>query len=181
MQAGVEPLRRIRRHHLHRQHEAVLVEERLRVGFGRKIAALPAPIGPGAGQPIEHLLGRLFAGEAFGLGQFRERRFVGNAAPQPRGDRLLLDLFAAGGDAGFAEIFLRQHIGGDLRPLLRHFNVFGMEDDGTVRIADLARRETERDAGVWRLSLFGVAPLDPHSLPPVSCVSRFDGPAGFTR
>ena len=60
MQAGVEPLRRVRRHHLHRQHVAVLVEEGLRVGLGGEIAALPAPIGPGAGEPVEHLLaGRL--------------------------------------------------------------------------------------------------------------------------
>ena len=71
----------------------------------------------------------------------------------------------AGRHAGFAEIFLRQHVGGDLRPLLRHFDVLGVEHDGTVRIADLARGQTEVDVRVGRLSLFGVAPLDPHFLP----------------
>ena len=94
-----------------------------------------------------------------------ERCFVGDAAPQPGRDRLLLDLLQAGGHAGFAEIFLRQHVGGDLRPLLRNFDVLGVEHDRTVRIADLARGQTEHDVRVGRLSLFGVAPLDPHFLP----------------
>ena len=73
------------------------------------------------------------------LRQRLERRFVGDAAPQPGGNGFLLDLLQTRGDAGFAEIFLRQHVGGDLRPLLRHFDVFGVEDDRTVRIADFAR------------------------------------------
>ena len=165
VQTGVEPLRRIRRHHLHRQHVAVLVEERLRVGFGGKITALPAPVGPGAGEPVEHLLAGGLADEALLLRQRCERRVIGNAAPQPRGNALLFDLLQAGGHTGFAEILLRQHVGGDLRPVLRHFDVIGMEDDRAVRIADFARCETEDDLRVWRLSLFGVAPLNPHSLP----------------
>ena len=86
VQAGVEPLRRVRRHHLHRQHVAVLVEERLRVGLGGEIAALPAPIGPGAGEPVEHLLAGHFADKAFGFRQLLERCFVGDAAPQPGGN-----------------------------------------------------------------------------------------------
>src|ERR1700728_3519264 len=40
-----------------------------------------------------------------------------------------------------------------------------MKDDGAVRIPDLTNREPERDVRISRLSLFGVAPLDPHSLP----------------
>ena len=92
VQAGVEPLRRVRRHHLHRQHVAVLVEERLRVGFGGEIAALPAPIGPGAGEPVEHLLAGCFADEALGLRQLgrapsRRRRCAtartGRSPPRP--------------------------------------------------------------------------------------------------
>ncbi len=83
VQAGVEPLRRVRRHHLHRQHVAVLVEERLRIGFAREIAALPAPIGPGAGEPVEHLFAGGLADEALGLGQLRQRGLVEHAAPQP--------------------------------------------------------------------------------------------------
>ena len=41
-----------------RQHEADLVVEGARVVLGVEIAALPAPIGPGAGEPVEDLLAR---------------------------------------------------------------------------------------------------------------------------
>src|SRR3569832_2333448 len=46
VQAGVEPLRRVRRDHLHGEHVAQLVVERLGVLVGGEILALPAPIGP---------------------------------------------------------------------------------------------------------------------------------------
>ena len=72
----------------------------------------------------------------------------GDAAPQPGRNGLFLDLLEARGDAGFAEIFLRQHVGGDLRPLLRHFDVVGMKDDRAVRIADFARGQAELDVRV---------------------------------
>ena len=85
VQAGVEPLRRIRRAHLRGQHEAQLIEERLGVVFGIEIAALPAPIGPGAGETIKHLFGRLFADDALLLGQRGERILVGDRTPQERG------------------------------------------------------------------------------------------------
>ena len=49
VQAGVEPLRAVGRAHLHRQHVAVLVEEGAGVLFRREVAALQAPVGPGAG------------------------------------------------------------------------------------------------------------------------------------
>ena len=49
-------------------------------------------------------------------GSSLERFFVGDAAPQPGRNGLFLDLLQARGHAGFAEIFLRQHVGGDLRP-----------------------------------------------------------------
>ena len=55
VQPGVEPLRRVRRAHLRRQHVAHLVVVGARVGLGREVAALPAPVGPGAGQPVEDL------------------------------------------------------------------------------------------------------------------------------
>ena len=149
MQAGVEPLRRIGRHHLHRQHVAVLVEEGVRVGFRGEVAALPAPIGPGAGKPVEHLLAGGFADEALFLRQRGERLFVGDAAPQPGGNGLLLDLFQARGHARLTEIFLRQNVGGDLRPLLGHFHIVGVEDNRAVRIADFAHGEAKSDVRVW--------------------------------
>ena len=69
MQPGVEPLRRVRRDHLLGEHVAQLVEEGLRVFFRREIAALPAPIGPAAGEAIEHLLGGELADIALFLRQ----------------------------------------------------------------------------------------------------------------
>src|SRR2546429_5432536 len=42
--------RSIRRHHLFRQHVAQFVGERARVFLAGEVAALPAPIGPAAGE-----------------------------------------------------------------------------------------------------------------------------------
>ena len=168
MQPGVEPLRRVRCRHLHRQHVDVLVEERAGVLFRIEIAALPAPIGPGAGEPLEHLLRRLLADAALLLRQRRQRRLVGNRAPQPGGNGLFLDLLEPRGHAGLAEVLLRQHVGGDLRPVLGNFDVVGVEHHRAVGIADLARGEPERDVRVGGLSCLGVTPLDPHSLPLLS-------------
>ncbi len=137
MQPGVEPLRRVRRHHLLGEHVAQLVEEGLGIVLAGEIAALPAPIGPAARKAVEHLPGRELADIALVLGQVGERGGVGHRAPQPGRNGLLLDLLQARGDAGFTEILLRQHVGGDLRPELRHFHVFQAEYHRPVRIADL--------------------------------------------
>ena len=165
VQAGVEPLRRVRRDALRRQHVAQLVEERLRVGIGVEIAALPAPIGPGAGEPVEHLLGGGFADEALLLGQRAECVLVRHRAPQEGGDGLFLDLLQARRNAGLAEILLRQDIGGDLRPEFRHLDVVRLEHDRAIRVADFGRGQAERDLRVGRLPVLGEAPFDPHSLP----------------
>ena len=74
---------------------------------------------------------------------------VGDAAPQPGGNGLLLDLFQARGHARLTEIFLRQNVGGDLRPLLGHFHIVGVEDNRAVRIADFAHGEAKSDVRVW--------------------------------
>ena len=50
VEAGVEPLRGVRRRDLPREHEAQLVEKRLSVINSVEIMVLPAPIGPGTGQ-----------------------------------------------------------------------------------------------------------------------------------
>ena len=83
VQAGVEPLRRVRRHHLPRQHVAKLIMEGAGVVLAGEVAALPAPIGPAAGQTVEHLLGGMLAAEPLGLGQGGERLGVRYRAPQP--------------------------------------------------------------------------------------------------
>ena len=91
MQAGVEPLRRIRRGELAREHVAHLVEIGARVLLAVEIAALPAPIGPGAGEPVEHLPRGSLGAVSLGLRQRLERGLVGNGAPEERGNGVLLD------------------------------------------------------------------------------------------
>ena len=82
MQTGVEPLRRIRRDHLAREHITLLVKEGLRVFFGFEIAALPAPIGPATGEAIKHLLGAHLGAIAFFLRQSGKSSLIGNRTPQ---------------------------------------------------------------------------------------------------
>src|SRR5207248_11499793 len=76
-QAGVEPLRRIRRGALRRQHVTNLVIEGARVFLGIEIAAPPPPIGPGAGEAMEHLPRAGFAARPWlvqiGRASWRER------------------------------------------------------------------------------------------------------------
>jgi hypothetical protein len=108
----------------------------------------------------------LLADDALLLGQRRERIGVGDRAPQEGGDGLFLDLLQPRRHAGLAEILLRQHVGGDLRPPRRNFHVVGMKHHRAVRIADLARGQSEFDPRIGRLTFLGVAPLDPHSLAP---------------
>ena len=138
MKARVEPLRRIGRGHLLGQHEAHFVEIGLGVGFGIEVPTFPAPVGPGAGQPVEHLLGAGFAGESLFLGQLLEGGGVGFGAPQPRRDGVLLDLLQLCGDTCLAEVFLRQHVRGDLGPGIRNLDIRLGEHDGAVRVSDLA-------------------------------------------
>src|ERR1044072_312852 len=83
VQAGVEPLRRVGCTDLRRQHEAMLVEEGAGIVFAVEVAALPAPVGPGAGHTLEHLARAGLAAEALGLRQFGEGGFVRDRTPQP--------------------------------------------------------------------------------------------------
>ena len=73
VQAGVEPLRRVRRDHLLGEHVPQLVEEGAGVRFAIEVAALPAPIGPATGETIEHLLCGQFADVALRFGQSIQR------------------------------------------------------------------------------------------------------------
>ena len=164
VQAGIEPLRRVRRAHLRSQHVAKLVEEGLGVVFGIEIAALPAPIGPGAGKAIEYLLRRLLADIAFRFRQRSECGFVGDVAPQEGGDRILLHLFQARRHAGLAEIFLREHVRGHLRPEVGDLDIVEPEHHRAVGIFDFACGQPELHLRVGRLAVLGIAPLNSHSL-----------------
>src|SRR6266849_6552277 len=64
MQPGVEPLRRIGRADLRRQHEAEFVIEGAGVLLAVEIATLPTPVGPGAGHAVELLPGGCLAAVA---------------------------------------------------------------------------------------------------------------------
>ena len=105
MQAGVEPLRRIGRGHLPRQHVAQFVAEGLGVFLRVEIAALPAPIGPGAGEPVEHLPRADLAGRALVLRQIGERLRIGDGAPQEGGDRVFLDALKRAGTPALRKYF----------------------------------------------------------------------------
>ncbi len=145
MQAGIEPLRAVGSPHLAAQHRAHFVIEAFGVGFLGEIAALPAPIGPGAGQAMEDLARRALAG--------RFLRRVGRLlALQPGGHALFLhgDQIGVLIDAGAAEIFLRQHVARHLRPVGGNLDVGMREHHRAVGILDLAGGGAELDAVIGR-------------------------------
>ena len=166
MEAGVEPLRRIGRGHLAREHVAHLVVIGARVVFAVEIAGLPAPIGPGAGEAVEHLLRRNLRAHALVLGQRAQRRLVGDRAPQERGNALLLDALHPRGDAGFAEIFLRQHVGRDLAPRGRDFDALKRKHHRAVGIADFALGGREGNEVIRADARLREMPFDAHRLRP---------------
>ena len=167
VQAGVEPLRRVGRRHLARQHEAQLVVKRARVLLGVEVAALPAPVGPGPGQAVEDLLGAPLAAAMIAV-MIRVARalrlgFLGDRAPQPRRHGVLLDPLQLGRHAALAEVLLRQHVAGDLAPAGRHLDVLRLEHHRAVRVADFARGGAEFDGFVSVFPGFRKTAFDPHN------------------
>src|SRR4029077_18385884 len=73
---------------------------------------------------------------------------VGCSAPEKFRHALFGDGDEGCGDSSLAKIFLRQHIARDLAPLRGNFDVGLGEDDGTVRVSDLAGRSAEFDGFV---------------------------------
>jgi hypothetical protein len=111
VQAGVEPLRGVRRHLLGRQHVAQFVVERLGVFLAVEVAALPAPVGPGAGQAVEHLTAVDLGAVALVFRQLLQGLLVGLLAPQPGRNGVFLDRLQLGRHAGLAEILLGENVG----------------------------------------------------------------------
>jgi len=105
MKPGVEPLRRVRRDHLHREHVAQLVKEGGRVGLGGEIAALVAPIGPGASQPVEDLAGIDLGTVALGFRQLGQFGVVGNRAPRKEGTSFSSTFFRRAGTPALRKYF----------------------------------------------------------------------------
>ena len=168
VQAGVEPLRRVRRDALGGEHVGKLVAEGERIFLGGEIAALPAPIGPGAGEAVEDLAGVGLGAVPLVLRQRGKRGLVGHGAPQEGGNGVLLDLLQAGGNAGLAEILLRQNVGGDLGELRGHVDIRQAEHDRAVGVLDLADRLAEFDLRIGRLAGLGETTFDPHVISPLS-------------
>ncbi|MNI16182.1 hypothetical protein D3C73_695080 [compost metagenome] len=164
MQAGVEPLGGIRSYALGSEHVGKLVHEGCRIVFGREIAALPAPIGPGAGKTRKDLAGIGFRTVALAFGNVLHRLLVGNRTPQEGRNVVFLNLFQDLRNAGLAEILLRQNVGCDLGELRRHVDIRQPEDDGTVRIADLAGRLAELDSSVGACLRLRETTFDAHCL-----------------
>ncbi len=162
MEASVEPLRRIGRRDLAREHEPHFVEIGACVLLVVEEASLPAPIGPGAGEPVEHLPGRNLGAETLALRQRAERGLIGDRAPQEGRNALLLDPLQARRNARFTEIFLRQHVGRNLAPGGRNLDAFERKHDRAVRIANFALGRRERDELIGRDARLGEIPLDPH-------------------
>ncbi|MCY1232293.1 hypothetical protein D9M72_447760 [compost metagenome] len=123
MQAGVEPLRGVRRNALGGEHIGKFVTEGGGVFFAGEIAALPAPIGPGAGQAIENLAGIGLGTVVFFLGQSLQRIRVRDRPPEEGGDVVLLDALHLGRNAGLAEILLGENVGRDLAELSRNVDI----------------------------------------------------------
>ena len=107
----------------------------------------------------------MLSGSALLLGQGLKSLVVRNRAAKPRRNALFIDRFEPDGHACLAKILLREHVGGDLRPGRGDFDILGTENHGSVRVADLASRQPERDACIGGLTFFGVAPLYPHLMP----------------
>ena len=173
VQAGVEPLRRVGRDALGGEHVGELVHEGTCIVLRIEIAALPAPVRPGAGEAREDLAGVGLGAVALGFRQPGERGLVGDGAPQEGGDVVLLDTLQAGGHAGLAEIFLRQDVGRDLGELRRHVDVGQPEDDRAVRIPDLAHRLAELDLRIGAAAFPGELPFNAHFRPSVPKYSAF--------
>ena len=132
VQAGVEPLRAVRGRHLFDQYEADFIVEGAGVGFRREVFAPSSPSTSsnprGGGTPD--------------VNQFRHR----SVCPCPSGAllrheskrecRRSTDMHKTRRRTGTAEVFLRENIDRDLRPLGRHHHVGHFENDRSVRITD---------------------------------------------
>ena len=163
VQAGVEPLRRVRGGHLHGEHVAVLVVECAGVFLGGEVATLLAPVGPGAGKAVEDLTSIGFTAGAVRLGEFGQRALVRDRAPEPRRDLGFFNALQALGHAGLAEILLGEDVGCNLAPVLGHVEAVELEDGRAVGIFDFADRTPELDRFVRRFAGFRKATCDFHN------------------
>ncbi len=148
MQSGVEPLRRVGRADLTREHRAHLVVVDLRVVLGVEVAVLPAPVGPAAGHPIEDLTRIALGAELLVARQRLERRLVGSGALQPLRHAVLGDAGGRFGNPRLAAILLRENVDGDLTPGRRDHDVLCLENNRAVGVDDSRAPRLESHAGI---------------------------------
>jgi hypothetical protein len=146
VEAGVEPLRAVRRRHLVQQHVAQLVVERVGVLLGAEVAELLAPVAPAAHQAVHDLL-HAALGAQHGLAR-----------------SVLLDL-AVGRHlrhTGLAEVLADHDVRGQLAPGRRDLRVVHLEDGAAVRVADAARAGGPLDGVEDVLACGGETACDAH-------------------
>ena len=114
MQTGVEPLRRVRCAHLVGELIAHFIKEGLRIVFGVKVTAFPAPIGPGARKAVKNLGCAGFADVAFFRRHFVKLGHIGGLTPQPAWNVFFFNRFEGNRNTCLAEVFLCQNVTCDL-------------------------------------------------------------------
>ena len=164
MQTRIEPLRAVGSAFLGGEHEAKLVIKGARIFFSVKIAALPAPIGPGACQAVENLLGGHFAGLAIFLSNISQSGIVHFGLPQPARHVVFFNLLQRLGNARAAEILLGQNVRSHLAPTGGNLDIGSAENDGTIGILDFAGDQTKFNGRIRRLASFSITALNAHDL-----------------
>src|SRR5690606_9965054 len=94
----------------------------------------------------------------------RQRLLVGDGTPQELGHALFLDALQPRRHPGLAEVFLGDHVRGDLAPALGHLDRIVAEHDRAVGVADLAGGGGKGKRAVSPALGRGAAPSDPHAL-----------------
>ena len=121
-QAGIEPLRAVRRGHLMNQHVAELILESLGVLRGGEVTVFFTPPAPAAGEPLDHLF----------HGFFRTGDDLASSIPED------IARFIGLRNTGLPEIFRYNYIGRHLAPVGWHFGIPHLENDRPVGIHDPA-------------------------------------------
>ena len=103
--------------------------------IGRACTEMGTSSTTGDGGMTEAAIG--LADHALLFGKCAQSLLVRHRAPEPGRNGFLLDLLQARGDAGFAEIFLGEHICCNLRPSFGNLDIFQPEYHRTIRISDL--------------------------------------------
>ena len=149
VQSRVEPLWRVRRADLAREHRAHLVVVDLRVVFRVEVAVFPAPVGPAAGHPVEDLAGVSLRAELVVAGEGIEGRAIGDRTRKPLRHALFPDAHRTRGNPRLAAVFLGKDVHRDLAPDGRNHDVLCLKDHGSVGIDDLGGARLKSHARIW--------------------------------